>query len=112
MHLQNTIKQFWALLLLLVFTLAVTPKKFLHDTVANHKHQLHYTKNSCRQVAVTVAGFNCQVDNLVVDIPFEVVATFRFNFQKQFFNTYRQSVELHCHVSSYYSHTLRGPPAC
>lgn len=111
MRLQNIIKQSAASFLLLVFILSATPKRFLHDVIANHQHQAHYNKNN-HQAAVTVAGFNCQIDNLVVDIPFDVVETLQFAFHKQFFSTYTQSLYQYSFTAQHVIIALRGPPAC
>lgn len=56
-------------LMLFLFVFSIAPKKILHDLVADHKDtptQLHHsTAKQLHPIA-----FNCNCDNLVVDLPF------------------------------------------
>ena len=56
--------------MLVIFALSITPKKLLHDLVANHrdKQALSFADNSTSQINRAV--FNCHCDNLVVESPF------------------------------------------
>lgn len=54
--------------MLLVFALAITPKRFLHNIVANHTDT--YSKLSSGKNELTKTGYNCQIDNLVATSPF------------------------------------------
>ena len=106
------IRQFVAAILLLVFTLGATPKKFLHDAVAKHQHSYREQCVSHHHTNLAAAGFNCQIDNLVVEMPFVssvifsigFVAISHFIFQVHFCKNI-----ISTNVCVAY---LRGPPAC
>ena len=56
--------------LLIVFLLGITPKRVLHDFVANHKDAIstELTKNNTGQKAsFSNSGYHCHVDDLVVE---------------------------------------------
>lgn len=57
--------------MLLVFAFSITPKKLLHDLVANHKDvKIQTTKTGNDLPQLSKAGFHCQCDQLVVQTPF------------------------------------------
>ncbi len=58
-----------AALLLLVFALSITPKRFLHDAFAKHTDSKH-PKSNDRLYQLSVAGYNCDNDNLVAESNF------------------------------------------
>src|SRR6185295_12212949 len=63
-----TIKRSLAAFFLLLFSFCVTPKRFLHDLLANHRDaQALY---SIPQQQVAASGFHCHIDDLVVVAPF------------------------------------------
>jgi hypothetical protein len=62
------IKRFLAAFFLLLFSFCVTPKRFLHDLLANHKDAPLAAGQPFEQIATT--GFHCHVDELVVMEPF------------------------------------------
>src|SRR5882757_5846499 len=62
------IKRFVALFLLGLFTLAITPKKTLHDLLANHTDNT--SKSNDEKVQLNTAGYNCKCDNLVAESTF------------------------------------------
>jgi hypothetical protein len=64
----NSIKRLLAAFFLLLFSFCVTPKRFLHDMLANHKDAQSSASLPIQQVAES--GFHCQIDNLVVVAPF------------------------------------------
>jgi hypothetical protein len=64
----NYIKRFLAAIFLLLFCFCVTPKRFLHDLLANHKDTQNITGHPAEQIAAS--GFHCNVDELVVVAPF------------------------------------------
>ncbi|MDQ6761937.1 MAG: hypothetical protein M3015_04820 [Bacteroidota bacterium] len=71
---QNTfIRKFIAASLLAVFALSITPTKVLHYFFANHKDSVIIKTKDSKCPSLSVAGFNCQVDNLVVESPFTVL---------------------------------------
>jgi hypothetical protein len=107
------IKQTGAAFLLLVFLLGATPKRFLHDAITQHEHvKVEIKKCSHHHIGITAAGFNCQLDNLVVELPFEILLQPTFLFAEEYnlsYNCtlYNQEVE-----TSILFISLRGPPIC
>jgi len=55
-------------MLLVVFALGITPKVFLHKLIAGHK-DLAYTCHGTTD-QFTKAGFRCNCDNQVVQVPY------------------------------------------
>jgi hypothetical protein len=64
----TTIKHFSAAFLLLLFSFCITPKRILHDLLANHKDVQTTANLPIQQVAAS--GFHCHVEDLVVVEPF------------------------------------------
>jgi hypothetical protein len=62
------IRRFTAVLFLLLFSFCITPKRFLHDMLANHRDM---QSAHCLPVEqLTASGFHCHIDDLVVMAPF------------------------------------------
>lgn len=103
------IKHFLASFSLLLFSFCVTPKRFWHDLLANHKDAQSSVSIPAQQIAAS--GFHCHVDDLVVVAPFLpgvqtgipiILSSIPLSF----------SESLHSIVSLYLSHAeSRGPPA-
>ena len=55
-------------MLLLIFTLSITPKKYLHDCIADHND--FYSFNLTKDPSVSKAGFDCDCEDVVVSSPF------------------------------------------
>jgi hypothetical protein len=67
----NTIKKIIGIVLLAVFAFGITPKRTLHNLVADHRDgKAVASKASCDDTVLSRAAFNCQCDNLVVESPF------------------------------------------
>jgi hypothetical protein len=64
----STIRRFFAAYFLLLFSLCITPKRILHDLLANHKDVQTAANLPFQQFATS--GFHCHVDDLVVVEPF------------------------------------------
>ena len=62
------IRRLLAAFFLLLFSFCVTPKRFLHDMLANHKDAQPFASFPAQQVSQS--GFRCQIDDLVVEAPF------------------------------------------
>ena len=113
MNLKQSIHKFIAAFLLLIFAFGATPKKFLHDAVTHHLHT-HQLKTECSHHHVNVgeAGFSCQIDSLVVEMPFiatiqpvvELLSTQYFHY---IFPQYNKLISTNVCVAY-----LRSPPAC
>jgi hypothetical protein len=52
----------------MLFSFCVTPKRFLHDLLANHKDT--QTSASLPEQQITASGYHCHIDDLVVVTPF------------------------------------------
>ncbi|HVY75471.1 MAG TPA: hypothetical protein VG890_11610 [Puia sp.] len=61
------IRRIFAALSLLLFTFSATPKKFLHDILANHKDT---ERVSTTEPVFYASGFQCHCEDLVVVAPF------------------------------------------
>jgi hypothetical protein len=55
--------------MLVLFAFSNTPKKILHDLLADHKDSPVKTRDS-KTPQLDVSGFRCNCDNLVVESPF------------------------------------------
>jgi hypothetical protein len=63
------IRQISTVFILAVFAFSITPKIILHDAVAHHK-DTPFKSNAEKNPQIYTAGFNCIIDNLVVESPF------------------------------------------
>jgi hypothetical protein len=68
LNLSNNIRRFFAAFFLLLFSFCVTPKRFLHDLLANHRDVQASHSLPVEQIAAS--GFHCHIDDLVVVAPF------------------------------------------
>ena len=97
--------------MLVIFALSITPKKLLHDLVANHrdKQALSFADNSTSQINRAV--FNCHCDNLVAE------SSFTDDYSPIIFLTpgvfaKRSSSPVVCfYATRHFIFGLRGPPA-
>jgi hypothetical protein len=64
----DSIRRFLAACVLLLFSFCVTPKRVLHDVLANHRDVQNSPLLPIEQVSAS--GFHCQIDDLVVVAPF------------------------------------------
>jgi len=64
----DNIRRFLAAFTLLLFCLCVTPKRVLHDLLANHRDTQAAMHLPVEQL--TPSGFHCHVEDLVVVAPF------------------------------------------
>jgi hypothetical protein len=105
----SLIRKFSAAFFLLLFSFCVTPKRFLHDLLANHKDASSTTVHLFEQVAKS--GFHCHVDELVVVEPFlpgvSSPESLALPSSKTCFSELTFSVFLTCTPSA----DNRGPPA-
>jgi len=109
---QIDLKKGSAILLLLVFLFALAPKRILHHLFANHTDapisSKLYSKNSASEISK--AGFNCQLDHLVVESSYLFSIS---NIHIQFYPTFINLIfEKENNAIFYYARRcfLRGPP--
>lgn len=106
-----TIRPFIAGVMLLVFAFAITPKRYLHNLLVNHKDVVSYQKLTNGKTEFSKAGFHCAIDNLVATSPFTDVEEKSYNKLPVVFIAYAE-VALSLNVSEEHSYfNLRGPPA-
>jgi hypothetical protein len=107
---KTIIRQLLAGVLLLVFTFSVTPKKFLHDAIANHKDKPELATNG-NEPQLSYAGFMCKCDNLVAESPFtDEPIYFDFAAVKPV-SVQKDTTLYHFYSSTFFFFELRGPPA-
>ncbi len=109
---KNNIRQFIAALLLLVFAFGATPKKFLHDAITQHNHSYKEKCVSHHHTNIAATGFNCQFDNLVVEMPFISSVEFSLDFVLVSHFVFQQYFNKHIVCINECTAYLRGPPAC
>jgi hypothetical protein len=107
---KNTIKQLLAAGLLIVFSFSITPKKFLHDAIANHKDKAAVL-SAVGTPQFSHSGFVCKCDNQVAESPFTNVTTC-FDFAiVRLFSEYKHIQPCHFYSSTFLFFQRRGPPA-
>jgi len=96
-------------LLLVVFALSITPKKFLHNVFAKHIDSRH-EKNNRKPYQLTNSGYNCDSDNLVAESTFlNDLPSFEFPVPTSFSSYAVRNISFSS-ITAIYS-PLRGPPA-
>ena|ERR1700681_1173823 len=104
-----TKRKYSAAFFLLLFSFCVTPKRFLHDLLANHKDAQTSVSLPVQQIAAS--GFHCHIDDLVVVAPFlpDIQTSDRVLLSSALLSF---SEPLSAIIISYLSHTdSRGSPA-
>jgi len=99
---------FTGIFFLLLFTLSITPKRFLHDALANHTDSARSQSGDVQEVYAS--GFQCHADELVVDAPFipEPAALYS---HVTLFSSFDYASPLFPEIShSLLVSTVRGPP--
>ncbi len=96
--------------LLLVFSFSITPKKLLHDAIANHKDKTALAATGdATQLSHT--GFTCKCDDLVAESLFTADIA-HFDFAAPICYSVQTGAALyHFYSSPYFFFELRGPPA-
>lgn len=96
--------------MIVLFAFAITPKKFLHDAITNHEHkQLNYSSNT-KTHQISSVGFNCQIDNLVVEQVFSNDITLFYFCSPHFFIAHHQHYRNNFLCKAIAVVQLRGPP--
>jgi len=109
---KETIKRGIAFLLLLVFMVSMTPKSYLHDSIATHKDFTYCRHQHKVSACLHQQGFNCHFDNLVVTAPYIAYSPlFSFHLAVPYISFIADNATAYyCH---FFFHTdSRGPPAC
>ncbi len=105
------IHQIFAGLLFLIFAFGITPKKVWHDLIVQHQHH-SLKKCSHHHLNIKSVGFNCDIDNVVVEMPFISVAIPFFQYSNSVYTNY-SSEDIYLLITlKKCNTTLRGPPVC
>lgn len=107
---KTLIQRIIALFMLVLFAFSITPKKFLHDLVANH-HDIKYSAGQTN-AQLSKTGFNCQTDNLVVESPFENTLSAPEIFVPSVYIHLNESLTKTFFSFNNIISALRGPPVC
>jgi len=95
--------------MLLVFSLSITPKIFLHQLVANHKDRSYTAHSHTDQF--TKAGFRCNCENQVVEVPYLNYSTGVDLVVYSSFQIDRTTPIYQFPSFPYFIFGLRGPPS-
>jgi hypothetical protein len=105
----KTIRGFFAGILLVLFGLSITPKIALHDLIVSHKDSSSISIGG--EAQLKIAGYHCDVDNLVVQVPFLVESiSVTFNTPSSFATYQSKPTHNFCSSDNIVS-CLRGPPS-
>ncbi|HEU4470916.1 MAG TPA: hypothetical protein VFR58_07535 [Flavisolibacter sp.] len=105
----SIIRKSLALAMLLLFTLSVTPRIYLHDLVADH--QDYYGYNDPVKPTVSQSGFQCDCQDQVVSTPYLEMPV-QQSLTVPLFYTGRPGLYYSFFYSAPTSTTdLRGPPS-
>lgn len=101
-------KKISAVLALVVFILAITPKITLHNWFANHKDATPSRTISDKPI-LNKAGFNCKCDNLVAEGHFIAGSNIEIVNPQVVYSFSSYYLLSFTSVKTFYDH-LRGPP--
>jgi len=95
--------------MLVLFALSITPKIAVHALVAHHKDS-HLVVSHDKTDQINKAGFHCQVDNLVVELPYLSYPISIPLVIPVSFRTYQIRIDHPFYSSNHFIFRLRGPP--
>ena len=110
MNYKNYIQRFIAASLLLVFVLAATPKRFLHTIFANHTDVAWVKSGNKQQQTLSNQNYQCQIDNLVVELPFFSSTSLLFHTSIQHVEQFQEHFVFVIVDNNQFVDSLRGPP--
>lgn len=105
----STIQPLITAVMLIVFALAITPKRFLHNLVVNHKD--NYSKLTNGKTEFSKVRITCQCDNLVATSPFTDISEKPEIKLPFIFVSYQEEMSSSNLFPAHIYFTLRGPPA-
>lgn len=98
---------------LLLFAFGITPKRTLHNFVAEHSDIPSVTGlPDAGRTQVGTTGIYCQCDNLVSESPFVSVMQLPITLNLSRFISYQSCLVSYPYSSDLFCAYLRGPPAC
>lgn len=111
MRTNQTIRTILSALLLLVFLTGITPRKYWHDLLADHKDVIGATHHSDK-LQLNKTGFNCGWNNQVASVsPFIETEAIQLPAPSLVFPSYTLAPLSPLHLSPLTQQPLRGPPA-
>lgn len=100
-----------AFVMLLLFTLSITPKRFLHDAFAHHQDVITYA-SSDSQDQLSNDGFNCDTHSVVAESPFTGHSpVIQADPPVVFVTPFATQLHAALHLQAVPATDLRGPPA-
>jgi hypothetical protein len=97
--------------MLLIFTMSITPKVFLHDLTADHKDEVSVVLH-CHDQHIDKVGFTCDCNNLVSTSPYTVEPALSIpGPQPVVLAGYTQPCAEKIYAATILYSSLRGPPA-
>ncbi len=110
MKFNNYIQRFIAASLLIVFILAATPKRFLHTIFADHTDVAWVKSSDKKQLSFSNQTYHCQIDNLVVELPFFSSTSFLFHTSIQHVEKFQEHYVFEIIDNNQLVNSSRGPP--
>lgn len=96
--------------MVLILAFSITPKKFLHDLVADHQDDITIAVNDGHD-HIDHHGFNCNCDNLVATSPFTEHNVSIQIYTPVYFSDYSPLYASGIKSITHSFSALRGPPA-
>jgi hypothetical protein len=107
---KNLIQRLLAGIMLVLFAFSITPKMTLHDLFAHHKDTL-FSASSKDHAVISLSGFRCNCENLVVESPFVAEITiFKIGLQHGLSSLPVTQVK-EFYPATHFFPDFRGPPA-
>lgn len=99
------------IVMLLLFTLSITPKRFLHDALAHHQDTFTYASDDGHD-QFSKDGFNCDTHHTVAETPYTGdTATVGVEAPLLFNTSFATLLPAVLHLQPVPVTDLRGPPA-
>ena len=105
----STIRRLLTGVLLLLFALSITPKVFVHALVAHHQDR-HLSIGHDASDQVNKAGYHCNVENLVVELPCLIYPISIQLPAPQLFRDYQVEADHQFYSFGHFIFGVRGPP--
>ena len=96
--------------MLIVFAFSITPRKYLHDIVANHKDSF-FVSGDDGALALHKAAVNCHTDSIVAESPFANDAVEINISTPVIFSEKQPAIIVSCITAASLFSRLRGPPS-
>lgn len=110
MSFKRYIQQSIAFTLLLLFLFAATPKRFLHSLFADHTDVAWTKSSNAHEVNLNSASYQCQIDQLVVELPFLGTSLALIPATLIHANSYQEKHFPFVTINQLLIDQLRGPP--